>query len=241
MSAASSLAPTGTPLGRRLGKAFRYAGIDPQRRLASYFLWMEPDRALGLLSPEFRAGLDEQALLAPLLETLARLPMRTAPLNKMLYLDCKHFLSDHNLNYTDKMAMAAGVEVRVPLLDLDLVALAGSLPINVKQHGAVGKWILKRAMEPHLPRDVIYRPKTGFGAPLRRWLHGPLQPILDDTLSDRVIAERGIFDVKAVRRLVNEDRTGTVDASYSLFSLVCLELWCRQFIDGHYALDPHDR
>jgi len=155
----------------------------------------------------------------------------------MLYLERKHFLADHNLNYTDKMGMAAGVEVRVPLLDLDLVELAGSLPVSLKQHGAVGKWIFKRAMEPYLPRDVIYRPKTGFGVPLRRWLQGRLLNLVDDTLSPAAVKGRGIFDAKAVDRLVHEDRAGRVDASYTIFSLVCLELWCRQYLDGRFAVD----
>jgi len=233
----ASTLPAGHPLVRRLGKAFRHAGLDTDRRLVSYFLWLDPDRALGLLSPEFRASLGQETLYRPLLETLRHLPAGTEPLNRMLYLECKHFLADHNLNYTDKMGMAAGVEVRVPLLDLDLVDLAGSLPVSFKQHGAVGKWIFKRAMEPYLPHDVIHRPKTGFGVPLRRWLQGRLVGLVDDTLSPKAIKARGVFDAAAVERLVREDRAGTVDASYTIFSLVCLELWCRQYLDGHFAVD----
>ena len=68
----------------------------------------------------------------------------------MLFLEGKFFLADHNLNYTDKMAMSQGVEVRVPLLDTDLVALAARLPDKMKQRGATGKWIFKKAMEPYL-------------------------------------------------------------------------------------------
>ena len=75
----------------------------------------------------------------------------------------KFFLADHNLNYVDKVSMASGVEVRVPLLDRELTNLAARLPIRYKQRGSVGKWILRKAMEPYLPRNVIHRPKTGFG------------------------------------------------------------------------------
>ena len=92
----------------------------------------------------------------------------------MLYLDAKFFLADHNLNYTDKLSMAHGVEVRVPLLDPDLVAFSARLPTRMKQNGATGKWLFKKAMEDFLPHDVVYRPKAGFGAPLRTWLHGEL-------------------------------------------------------------------
>ncbi len=237
LSALAALLPIGTPMGRRVAKAFQYAGEDAQHRLASYFLWMSPTQALRLLTPEFRAGLDEESLYAPLLQTLTNLGPETEPLNRMLYLECKHFLADHNLNYTDKMAMAAGVEVRVPLLDLELVRLAGSLPIGMKQRGTVGKWIFKKAMEPYLPHDVIYRPKTGFGVPLRKWLQGVLKPLVDEVLSPRSLSTRGVFEQAAVRELVHADRSGRVDASYTIFGMVCLELWCRQYIDGAYALD----
>ena len=237
LSALAGQLPVGTPLGRRVAKAFQYAGEDANHRLASYFLWIDPSQALRLLTPEFRSGLDEESLYAPLLQTLAHVPPDTEPMNRMLYLECKHFLADHNLNYTDKMAMAAGVEVRVPLLDMDLVRLAGSLPVNMKQRGRVGKWIFKKAMEPYLPHDVIYRPKTGFGVPLRKWLQGVLKPMVDEVLSPRSLSTRGVFDPAAVRQLVESDRSGRVDASYTIFGLVCLELWCRQYIDGAYALD----
>jgi asparagine synthase (glutamine-hydrolysing) len=168
----------------------------------------------------------------PLIRTLEKLPRNIHPLNKMLYLEGKHFLVDHNLNYTDKMSMAHGVEVRVPLLDPDIVELAAGLPVKLKQRGSVGKWILKKAMEPYLPKEVIYRPKTGFGAPLREWLKKDIRDVVDDTLSETSINRRGLFDPISVRNLVNADRSGLVDASYPIFSLTCIELWCRLFIDG---------
>jgi len=230
--------PVSSPLGRRIAKAFQHAGQDREHRLAGYFFWLNSFDVLRLLTPEFRSDLDEEALYAPLLATLARLPVETEPLNRMLYLECKHFLADHNLNYTDKMGMAAGVEVRVPLLDLELVQLAGSLPTNMKQRGTEGKWIFKKAMEPYLPRDVIYRPKTGFGVPLRKWLQGVLKPLVEDVLSANSLQQRGVFDSVAVRQLIDADRAGKVDASYTIFGLVCLELWCRQYLDGAYAVDP---
>ncbi len=149
----------------------------------------------------------------------------------MLALDAAYFLTDHNLNYTDKVSMAAGVEVRVPFLDPDLVAFAARLPPKIKQHGSVGKWIFKKAMEPLLPRDVIYRPKTGFGAPLRQWLREELRDYVEDLLSPQSLRHRGLFDPQAVKDLIGLDRSGRMDAAYPIFALICIELWMRIFID----------
>ena len=231
--------PVAHPLTRRIGKAFKYALQDADYRLVSYFLWTDPAQALDLLHPAFRAGLSTESIYGPMLQTLRDLPPGEAPLNRMLYLECKHFLADHNLNYTDKMGMAAGVEVRVPLLDLDLMDLAGSLPQDMKQRGRVGKWIFKKAMEPFLPHDVIYRPKTGFGVPLRHWLQTILKPLVDDVLSEASLHSRGLFNPAAVKQLRQADLAGQVDGTYTIFSIVCLELWCRQYIDGAYALDAN--
>jgi len=118
------------------------------------------------------------------------------------------------------------------MLDTDLVALAARLPLRFKQRGPAGKWILKKAMEGMLPRDVIYRTKTGFGAPLRAWLHGPLRPMLEDLLSDKTLRGRGWFDPAATARAVADDRSGRTDAAYSLFAMMCLELWARIYLDG---------
>ena len=88
-------------------------------------------------------------MVAPLRDYLATLPPDLPPLQRMLALEQRFFLTDHNLLYTDKMSMAAGVEVRVPFLDNDLVRLANALPPGLKQRGAEGKWVLKKAMEPY--------------------------------------------------------------------------------------------
>ncbi len=227
----AQLAPAGTAMGRRLRKAFLYADEAPQRRLASYFLWLEPSWLKRLQGERIRDELNECDPLKPLLEVIENLPPKTPHLNQMLALDLSFFLTDHNLNYTDKMSMACGVEVRVPFLDPDLVAFAARIPPEYKQHGPVGKWIFKKAMEPILPKDVIYRPKTGFGAPLRRWLQQDLREYKEDLLSANTLKKRGLFDPEAVKELVALDSRGKVDAAYPIFSLICIELWMRLFID----------
>jgi asparagine synthase (glutamine-hydrolysing) len=221
------------PALRRLSKLFAVADFDGDERLAAYFAWVRESELYSLYTPRVRAQVTEAAA-QPMLDFLRPMPSR-APLDRMLALEQRFFLADHNLLYTDKMSMAAGVEVRVPYLDADLVEHAAKIPLAMKQRGRVGKWVLKKAMEPYLPRSVIYRPKTGFGAPLRRWLRNDLRHVVDDTLSADALNRRGVFDPAGVRRLLELDRQGRIDASYTIFSLVGIELWCRRFIDANRA------
>lgn len=231
LQAASALAPVTNPLGRRLAKAFQNAAADAPQRMAGYFSWLPRAYVQDLFNADIRTEIMANDPLEPMLAALQEMPPGTPPINQMLNLDTLFFLTDHNLNYTDKMSMAAGVEVRVPFLDPDLIAFAASMPPQFKQHGATGKWILKRVMERYLPRDIVYRPKTGFGVPLRNWMQHELKEQVDDALSPVTIRRRGIFDEKAVQRLVEMDRSGRIDAAYPIFEIMCIETWCRHFLD----------
>ncbi len=228
--ATSQLHPS-TDFRRRLSKAFRYADSDGDQRIASYFYWIDPATVEHACSRRQRWARYAEGAPDPLSAALAQLSPDMPVLNRMLYLDGKFFLTDHNLNYADKIPMATGVEVRVPLLDPDLVSLAARLPLSYKQRGSVGKWVLRKAMEPFLPRDVIYREKTGFGAPLREWMRSDLRPVVDDVLSAATLRRRGLFDEHGVRALIDQDRLGLVDGSYTLFAMICVELWCQIFLD----------
>jgi asparagine synthase (glutamine-hydrolysing) len=226
------------PFLRRMAKALNGAGLDGDARIANYFLWAKESQLFELYTRDVRARLGEESATAPMLDFLRPLPRSVSPLDRMLALEQRFFLADHNLTYTDKMSMAVGVEVRVPFLDLDLVEHAARIPANLKQHGRVGKWVLKKAMEPYLPRDVIYRPKTGFGAPLRGWMRNELQPLLRDVLSEESLLRRGLFDPAAVHRLIERNDSGKADAAYTLLSLLSIEIWCRAFVDSAPVLEP---
>ncbi|MCH2187792.1 asparagine synthase C-terminal domain-containing protein, partial [Myxococcota bacterium] len=92
--------------------------------------------------------------------------------------------------------------------------------------------IFKTAMEPLLPKNVIYRPKSGFGVPLRSWLRKELRPMVEDTLSAESLSRRGLFDPDGVQTMLERDRSGSIDAAYTSLSLMCIELWCRMFLDS---------
>ena len=153
-------------------------------------------------------------------------------LNQLLYIDQKTFLPCLNLTYTDKMSMAASTEVRVPLLDDEVVALAGKVPPGLKLHGRHRKYVLKKSMEGVLPESVIWRPKAGFGVPLRAWMANDLKPMVDDLLSPETVAGRGLFDPVAVRALIDDNDAGRADNSLRIWALLVLEIWQQTFTDG---------
>lgn len=216
---------------RKAAKLLAGATLAGDERLVSFFAWARRTDLEPLYSADFRQEVADSLAAAPLLDFLNHMPAAATDLDRMLALEQRFFLADHNLIYTDKMSMAAGVEVRVPFLDLDLVEFAAGIPDSFKQRGREGKWVLKKAMEPFLPHDVIYRPKSGFGAPLRRWIRCELREFMLELLSADSLRRRGLFNPAAVHALIVRNDSGAIDASYTLLSLMCIEIWCRTFLD----------
>lgn len=155
-----------------------------------------------------------------------------SPINRLLYVDFKTFMPALNLDTTDRASMAANLEVRVPFLNKELVELAARIPSSLKIKGLKRKYILKKAAERLLPKDVVWRRKAGFGAPVRSWLRGALRPMVDDLLSEAAVKRRGIFSPSAVRQLVEKNLSGREDLNLQVFQLLTFELWYRQFIDS---------
>ncbi len=218
-----------SPLGRRLGKLFRYADAEPAERLASYFLWISQDTLAPALSPALREDLSTHRPVDLLLRSLESLPAGVSRLNQMLHLDRSHFLADHNLNYTDKMAMACGVEVRLPFLDPDLVAFSERLEDERKISGPAGKHVLRRSLQGVLPDEILTRPKAGFGLPLRQLLHGVYGERLRELARSGRLDATGLFSGEGAVALLEADKRGEVDAAYPLLAILCLESWVRQF------------
>jgi asparagine synthase (glutamine-hydrolysing) len=96
-------------------------------------------------------------------------------------------------------------------------------------HGLEPKWLLKRAVERRVPREIVARKKTGFGGPVRHWVAGPLEPLIGDLISSRAFQERGLFDPAGVADVWRRTRDGTVDGSYLLLAVVMTELWLEAF------------
>jgi asparagine synthase (glutamine-hydrolysing) len=154
-----------------------------------------------------------------------------APLNRLLYVDFKTFMPALNLDTTDKTSMAANLEVRVPFLNHELVSLSERIPAQLKIKGLKRKYILKKAAESLLPKEVIWRKKAGFGAPIRSWLRTSLKPMIDDLLSEETIKRRGLFDYREVRRIIELNDSGKEDFNLQVFQLLNFEIWMREFLD----------
>jgi asparagine synthase (glutamine-hydrolysing) len=153
-------------------------------------------------------------------------------LDRMMYVDTKAFMVSLNLTYNDKMSMASSVEVRVPFLDWELAEwTAANIPPSMKLRGATTKHILREAMRPMLPAEVLTQKKAGFGAPADYWLANELREMVDDLLSETNIRRRGYFEPAPIRRMIEEQRSGREDWSLQIWQFLTFELWLRAFMD----------
>jgi asparagine synthase (glutamine-hydrolysing) len=164
-------------------------------------------------------------------------------LNQMLYLDAKIFMPSLNLTYNDKMSMASSVEVRVPFLDRELAEfVAWNVPPRIKVKGLLRpstKYIFRKAMNDVLPNEVLRQPKASFAAPIDYWLTNELREMADDLLSESRLRKRGLFRPHAVRRFVNEHRSGAQDWSMQIWQFLTLELWMQTFLDTRSSRVAH--
>jgi len=153
------------------------------------------------------------------------------PLALIQYLDLKTYLVGDINTKVDRASMAHSLEVREPLMDHKLVEWLATLPSNLKVRGREGKFLLKKAMEPHLPQDVLYRPKMGFAVPLERWFRGPLKQRVRDAVLGERLASTGWFNRPYLEHLVSAHQAGTRDYSSPLWTLLMFEAFLRNVVD----------
>jgi len=160
------------------------------------------------------------------------------PLALIQYLDLKTYLVGDINTKVDRASMAHSLEVREPLMDHKLVEWLATLPSSLKVRGSEGKFLLKKAMEPLLPNEVLYRPKMGFSVPLARWFRGPLkQRVCDAVLGER-LASTGWFNRAYLQHLVDAHQNGSSDYSAPLWTLLMFEAFLRNVVDES-ATQPH--
>ena len=214
-------------------RSLRHLGLPPALACASKHVY-------GLFESETRGSLYSHDFARDVRHADPFAGFRTAyescsspdPIDRALYVDVKTYLVDDILTKVDKMSMAVALEARVPLLDHRLLEFAATVPTALKLKNGRGKYLLRRLLERRVPKSIVDRPKHGFSAPTGEWLRGPLADMVDALLLDGRLRGRGVFDDHAVGRLWREHRSGASDHRHRIWSLVMLELWFRQFIDG---------
>jgi asparagine synthase (glutamine-hydrolysing) len=152
------------------------------------------------------------------------------PLSVIQYLDYKTYLPGDIMTKVDRASMAHSLEVREPVLDYTLVDWASGLPPQMKLDGHLGKYIFKKAFEPFLSQEILYRPKMGFGVPIAKWFRGPLRAQVRERLLHGALGYGGQFDAAQVARLVEEHQGGNWDHSQALWALLMFEEFTRQVL-----------
>ena len=154
------------------------------------------------------------------------------PLALIQYLDYKTYLVGDINTKVDRASMAHSLEVREPLMDHHLIEWLATLPSSLKIRGQEGKFLLKKAMEPLLPHDVLYRPKMGFAVPLARWFRGPLQQRVRDSLLGERLLGTGWFQREYLTHLVDAHQSGQRDYSAPIWTLMMFDSFLRQVVDA---------
>lgn len=146
-------------------------------------------------------------------------------LNRQLYVDIKSYLVDDILVKVDRMSMATSLEARVPFLDHRFVEFTATIPSSLKLKGKGTKYLLKKAMSPHLPQEILTRGKEGFSIPIKNWLKNELRDLMQDVLSPDKVKREGFFEPTFVEQLKEEHLTGKENHSHRLWAMMVFGIW----------------
>ncbi len=212
---------------RRVKLALEALAIrDEAERSATWFASFSRPEREALFAPEFLRQIDAGHPARVFAEYLQKARDRP-PLKRMLYADLKVWLPDNLLLRGDQMTMAASIEERVPFLDHKLVELAARIPSRLLARAFRTKLLLRRALRPYLPPEILRRRKIGFAVPVGPWFRGPLKSLVADLVLSPEARTRGYFNPASVEQFVHEHFDGTRDRQKQLWALVNFELWCR--------------
>jgi asparagine synthase (glutamine-hydrolysing) len=218
---------------RTRGKNFLYnTSLDAVDRYIDSISQFGKLKKNSLYTEKFKAKLRNGENAEALYQQIANSISTGNPIDNLLYLDSKTYLPSDILTKVDRMSMATSLEARVPLLDQDLIDfVTQKIPTSLKLKGDVTKYIFKKSLEGLVPKEILYREKQGFGVPIGEWINSQLKEKIHDTLSEKKTLERGYFEPKYIKLLLDEHSTGRRDHAHPLWVLWMLELWHRRFVD----------
>ena len=147
------------------------------------------------------------------------------PAMRMMFQDMRSYLPDDILCKVDRAAMGVGLETRTPFLDPDVISLSSRLPLNMKIRNSEGKWALRQVLYKYVPREIIDRPKMGFGIPVGLWLRGPLREWVEEMLSSKRLEEEGLLNSEIIQQTWSLHRSGRKDFTSQLWSILMFQAW----------------
>ncbi|WP_326568004.1 asparagine synthase (glutamine-hydrolyzing) [Amycolatopsis rhabdoformis] len=209
----------------RFAKRFlSFAELPEETAFRRSYTMYDRGELLGLVNPDLAADVDD--VLTEHADTYHDQHLSDY-VNRMCLADTRMFLPGLNLTYTDRSTMAASTEVRTPFVDVEVVKAAFRVPGNRKIVGRQGKAALKEAALAILPKEIVYRPKGLFSAPLRAWMSRDLAPLVREVVNEGVLVESGFLQREALQKLVAEDAAGQQDRAKHLWHVLTLEYWYR--------------
>jgi asparagine synthase (glutamine-hydrolysing) len=216
---------TAVPKGLFLRRFLSHAEKAPAERHHLWFGMFNPTELDQLFSPDWAGPQPPSSQIYSPLARVLEGACFDETVSEMLYLDFRLYLEDNLLVKVDRTSMACSLELRAPFLDHRLIEFAEGLPGQLKVRGFVLKYILKKAAERWLPKEIVYRQKRGFSVPIASWMRNELRPLVDETLGEDKLRQQGMFNAVFVRRLLNEHWSGKADNRKTLWTLFNFQLW----------------